>query len=234
MRDVIPASNTKYGSRAAIACCAPLLGLVIAACGVDASGTMAVPDAPLGQPPSGGGTPAGSGATRDDAGSGVVVVAPTPVPDTPGSTPPPADAGAPLPTDAAAPPPSVDAGPGQSPPCSAGMARCAATGTCVPDCAKSCPSAPVACFACGPGNVVAASECVAPSASAACVAPPFVRCACSGKSAAACPGAQNVCAAGVCLACGDPGSDGLPCKSPADKACTMDGKGKAADSFTCH
>ncbi len=99
-------------------------------------------------------------------------------------------------------------------------------GTCVSDCASCLAGgvkAGIACFSCAgraPTGECAASPVSCPTAADA------GACACDPGDAGSCPGTMQVCGPeGACLACGQPGTDGLPCGN---------GHGCHAAELTCN
>jgi hypothetical protein len=210
----------------------PLLGflsIVVVACDVDTFGTMepgvGTPsdEAGAASPPARAPVPPLVGEEGADSGN---ADSPSPqapqVPDAaPVGTSPPAEGGSTSP-----PTPALG--------CPTDTVRCPTTGTCVSDCAKSCPVSPIACFGCATGGRdVVVAICVPALTPTACLTAPRERCACAEGKASLCPGKSQVCVGTLCTACGEPGSDGLACRESQDKTCENSGKGKPDKQFIC-
>ena len=112
--------------------------------------------------------------------------------------------------------------------CGAGQFFCAATGSCVARCKTDCLDASIECLACDSVGVVKTAACLDLASAGSCGASPLVHCAC--RDAGDCPGPSQVCTGGQCLACGEQGSNMLPCAG--GKRCDTGGKGP--DQLTCH
>lgn len=107
--------------------------------------------------------------------------------------------------------------------CSAGGALCAATGECG-DCSKCTANGvarPIACFSCDANRQHPIGTCEPNDRAAYCLNSVYPsgrhHCACGDYDVSLCPGANQECiddgqGVAVCVTCGEPGTDGIPCR----------------------
>jgi hypothetical protein len=125
--------------------------------------------------------------------------------------------------------------------CAGKPTACAATNSCVTDCATDCAGARIACFRCFGGGATVVGTCEKENDAGYCmggVYTPGAACPCMNKDASACPGDNQICidgGAGVfgCRSCGEPGTKDQICKGGSG-AQKCDFMGNAADHLTCH
>lgn len=99
--------------------------------------------------------------------------------------------------------------------CARGSLFCPATHACVSAC-TGCPAAATECWSCATAKPAGTCE---PTATAYCLGAGYMHCSCAGDGGLSlCPGATQTCAGGKCSTCGEPGTDGMKCKSNLDCA----------------